>query len=121
MAEGNHCSEFTGSVKMIAEVAEDFHERFDVPSYGIYGFRLQDRVCLLAEELGELAKAVNTVDTAHIAEEAADCLFVAVTLMESLREAGISAMRKVAEKNHQKTRISHAYNISTGKVVRIEK
>ena len=109
------------AVSEMAREVWDFHNRW---GFGSGHFEdtspaniIDRRKAILAEEVRELAEAVNEDDTTAICNEAADVLFVAIGHIEALGAQGIDGVRYVTTKNANKTEQTHAIRQDTGKLL----
>ena len=112
--------EFVQAAAQMAGQVWDFHERWSLedrwPGGRPPAEAMADRRPLIEEELQELREAVESGDAAHICEEAADVLFVALGNVKSMGSAGAEGVRRVTEKNARKTTETHVIHPDTGKV-----
>ena len=116
--------DFVSAVSRLAESVYDFHARFDIPNLNdktpaddVFP-RLCTRLAFLMEEVGEHAAELNRAELDLAAEEMADVAFVAMGTLMELNSLGVSACRKVADKNDKKTLQTHMVEPSSGKLVR---
>ncbi|MCY4474432.1 MAG: hypothetical protein OXC83_03230 [Chloroflexi bacterium] len=113
--------EFVNTVSDMAREVWDFHNRW---GFGSGHFEdtspaeiISRRKAILAEEVRELAEAVDENDTDGIVNEAADVLFVAIGHIEALGTQGLDGVRYVTNKNARKTEQTHAIRQDTGKLL----
>ena len=113
--------EFVQAVSEMAREVWDFHNRW---GFGSGHFEdtnpaniIDRRKAILAEEVRELAEAVDENDTTAVCNEAADVLFVAIGHIEALGAQGIDGVRYVTTKNANKTEQTHAIRQDTGKLL----
>ena len=113
--------EFVQAVSEMAREVWDFHNRW---GFGSGHFEdtspaniIDRRKAILAEEVRELAEAVDENDTNAICNEAADVLFVAIGHIEALGTLGLNGVRYVTTKNANKTEATHAIRQDTGKLL----
>ena len=113
--------EFVQAVSEMAREVWDFHNRW---GFGSGHFEdtspaniIDRRKAILAEEVRELAQAVDENDTTAICNEAADVLFVAIGHIEALGTLGLNGVRYVTTKNANKTEQTHAIRQDTGKLL----
>ncbi len=113
--------EFVKTVSEMAREVWDFHNRW---GFGSGHFEdtspaevISRRKAILAEEVRELAEAVDENDTEGIVNEAADVLFVAIGHIEALGTQGLDGVRYVTNKNARKTEQTHAIRQDTGKLL----
>ena len=113
--------EFVQAVSDMAREVWDFHNRW---GFGSGHFEDADpasiidrRKAILAEEVRELAEAVDENDTSGVVNEAADVLFVAIGHVEALGVDGLEGVRYVTTKNANKTEETHAIRRDTGKLL----
>ena len=113
--------EFVQAVSEMAREVWDFHNRW---GFGSGHFEdtspaniIDRRKAILAEEVRELAEAVDENDTTAICNEAADVLFVAIGHIEAIGTQGIDGVRYVTTKNANKTEQTHAIRQDTGKLL----
>jgi NTP pyrophosphatase (non-canonical NTP hydrolase) len=114
---------FIKSVSDMADQVWDFHERwnfwpFDGPERSA-SQSISERQPILDEEIRELAEAVAANQSAEVAAEAADVLFVALGHVLSLRDAGTGGLAAVTAKNAAKTEKTHRIRPDTGKLLPI--
>ncbi|MXZ02613.1 MAG: hypothetical protein F4Y88_02745, partial [Chloroflexi bacterium] len=91
--------EFVQAVSDMAREVWDFHNRWGFGS-GHFGDAnpasiINRRRAILAEEVRELAEAVDDDDTTGVVNEAADVLFVAIGHVEALGADGLDGVRYV--------------------------
>ena len=116
--------EFVAAVAEMAASVYDFHQRFDVPSFGRLpqdpdGLSvLRSRLAFLVEETGEHAKELNRGELGDASIEMADVAFVAMGTLLVLDRMGAEAIRSVAAKNNAKTSKTHHVDETSGKLVR---
>ncbi len=113
--------EFVQAVSDMAREVWDFHNRW---GFGSGHFEdanpaniIDRRNPILAEEVRELAEAVDDDDTTAVCNEAADVLFVAIGHIEALGTQGLDGVRYVTTKNANKTAQTHAIRQDTGKLL----
>ena len=113
--------EFVQAVSDMAREVWDFHNRW---GFGSGHFKdanpasiVKRRKAILAEEVRELAEAVDENDTIGVLNEAADVLFVAIGHVEALGADGLDGVRYVTAKNARKTGKTHAIRQDTGKLL----
>lgn len=113
--------EFVNTVSDMAREVWDFHNRW---GFGSGHFEdtspaeiINRRKAILAEEVRELAEAVEENVTDDIVNEAADVLFVAIGHIEALGTQGLDGVRYVTNKNARKTEQTHAIRQDTGKLL----
>ena len=113
--------EFVNAVSEMAREVWDFHNRWGFGSGHFENTSPADiisrRKAILAEEVRELAEAVDENDTDGIVNEAADVLFVAIGHIEALGTQGLDGVRYVTNKNARKTEQTHAIRQDTGKLL----
>ncbi|MDA0676818.1 MAG: hypothetical protein O2788_02295 [Chloroflexi bacterium] len=114
---------FIKAVSDMADQVWDFHERwnfwpFDGPERSA-SQSISERQAILDEEIRELAEAVAADQSAEVAAEAADVLFVALGHVLSLRDAGTGGLAAVTAKNAAKTEKTHRIRPDTGKLLPI--
>jgi NTP pyrophosphatase (non-canonical NTP hydrolase) len=114
---------FITAVSDMADQVWDFHERwnfwpFDGPERSA-SQSISERQPILDEEIRELAEAVAANQSAEVAAEAADVLFVALGHVLSLRDAGTEGLAAVTAKNAAKTEKTHRIRPDTGKLLPI--
>ncbi len=113
--------EFVNTVSDMAREVWDFHNRWGFGSGHFVDQNPADiidrRKAILAEEVRELAEAVDENDTSAICNEAADVLFVAIGHIEALGTQGLDGVRYVTHKNARKTEQTHAIRQDTGKLL----
>ena len=80
--------------------------------------RLCARLAFLMEEVGEHSAELNRAELDLAADEMADVAFVAMGTLMELSSLGVSACRKIADKNDNKTLRTHMVEPSSGKLVR---
>ncbi len=113
--------EFVNTVSEMAREVWDFHNRWGFGSGHFENTSPADiisrRKAILAEEVRELADAVDENDTDGIVNEAADVLFVAIGHVEALGTQGLDGVRYVTNKNARKTEQTHAIRQDSGKLL----
>ena len=116
--------EFVAAVAEMAGSVFDFHQRFDVPSFGQLSQDpdglsvLRSRLAFLVEETGEHAKELNRGKLGDASVEMADVAFVAMGTLLVLDDLGEVALRSVSAKNNAKTPKTHHVDETSGKLVR---
>ncbi len=113
--------EFVQAVSDMAREVWDFHNRWGFGSGHFEDVNpasiINRRKAILAEEVRELAEAVDDDDTTGVLNEAADVLFVAIGHVEALGADGLDGVRYVTAKNARKTEETHAIRQDTGKLL----
>ena len=116
--------EFVAAVAEMAGSVFDFHQRFDVPSFGELpqdpdGLSvLRSRLAFLIEETGEHARELNRGELGNASVEMGDVAFVTMGTLLVLDRMGAEALRSVAAKNNAKTSETHRVDETSGKLVR---
>ena len=103
---------FGDMTRITANSVVNFNRRFGIRA----GVDLHKNFALLAEEVGEVARALNKNDASAAADELADVLFVTLDALYRLREPGMEAMNRVVEKNDAKTKLTHEYDPVSRKI-----
>ena len=105
------------SIGRLAVAVQSFHNRFGLVGQASQS-ELLSRIPIQDEEVRELHDALQNEPPEHVAEEAADVLFVAIgTILRLDPGLVVDALNQVIKKNDSKTTETHHIN-PDGKVVR---
>ena len=115
---------YTDNMNTLVDSVYDFHKRFGLEPWDIpytddeYLSKLRERLALLMEELGEVAKDLNRGNVMDGVAEVADVAFVALGILYSTGSLGGGAAKAVALKNDAKTHTTHYFDRQTGKIIK---
>ena len=104
----------------LAASVYSFHDRFEIEQVDNEAHMIQTmlaRICLLSEEVGEHARAVNRGQAVDAMLEVVDIMYIALGTLLVLGEDGHKAVATVIAKNEAKGPQGYAVRDGAGKVV----
>lgn len=120
--EPSEPNNFVRAQGLVSMALDSFHDRFGLPRLAMddeaLGEYLTTRLSFIMEELGEVAKEVNSGNMDAAIIEMADLLFVVEGTFHTMGLRGDQALFAVIRKNQAKDPTQYQYSTVNGKLIR---